>query len=80
MQTAVSDLRCEGFCTLHVLAQLQEIVVETEALNDQQKARLAIELARADKAIEDGADEELQLLEVCSQALQVQQRYKSIVA
>ena len=35
MQTAVSDLRCEGFCTLHVLAQLQEIMVETTELNDQ---------------------------------------------
>ena len=47
-------------------ARRDDLIV-AEDFNDQQKAKIAMALAKADKNIEDGGDEELALLSVCSQ-------------
>jgi len=39
--------------------------MEHESLNAARKAKCAIEMGRADKDLTDGADEELQLLNLC---------------
>lgn len=54
--------------------QLHDLVIEHPALTARQKAQSALALAEADKALCDGADEELQILEV---ALHVHQAVTS---
>ena len=49
---------------LTTFAQIHDIVVLHPTLTSLQKARCAIAFAEADKALCDGADEELQILEV----------------
>ena len=49
---------------LHFPGQLHDLIVEHPTLTARQKAQSALALAEADKALCDGADEELQILEV----------------
>ena len=51
------------FC-LCLRLQLHDVIVEHPTLTARQKAQSALALAEADKALCDGADEELQILEV----------------
>ncbi len=62
IQAAVRDLMHSGYSGAQVLAQLQEALVQDAHLGSLQKARMALSLGRVDRALTDGADEELQLL------------------
>ena len=46
--------------------QIQEVVLQDEGLTDLTKAKVLENLAAADKALVDGADESLQLTAVAS--------------
>lgn len=48
----------------HLLAQLHDYVIMHPTLSARQKSRAALVFAEADKALCDGADEELWILEV----------------
>ena len=50
--------------------QLHDVVVTHAVVSDLGKARIAERLAQADKALIDGADEELQLLDVAAFCMQ----------
>ena len=45
--------------------QLHDYIMEHESLSAAQKAKCAINFGQADKDLTDGADEELQLLNLC---------------
>ncbi len=49
-----------------VLLEVQAAVLADDSLRDDQRAAIAGELAGADKALSDGADEYLQLLHMAS--------------
>lgn len=49
---------------LNLYSQLHDLIVEHATLSAQQKSQCAIVLAEADKALCDGSDEELWVLEV----------------
>ncbi|EJD05967.1 P-loop containing nucleoside triphosphate hydrolase protein [Fomitiporia mediterranea MF3/22] len=66
----VKGLIREGYSAFQLLSQLHDLIILHPTLTARQKARCAMVFAEADKALCDGADEELQVLEV---ALQVHQ-------
>ncbi|KAI0670573.1 replication factor C [Trametes maxima] len=54
----------EGYSASQIISQLHDYVISHPTLSARQKARSALVFAEADKALCDGADEELWILEV----------------
>ncbi|KAH9757121.1 Replication factor C subunit 4 [Citrus sinensis] len=65
----VNNIIAEGYPASLLLSQLFDVVVETEDISDEQKARICKCLAEVDKCLVDGADEYLQLLDVASNVI-----------
>ncbi|KAG6553531.1 hypothetical protein Mapa_004444 [Marchantia paleacea] len=68
-QGVVTNIIAEGHPASQILSQLFDIVVEASDITDEQKARILERIAETDKALIDGADEFLQLLDVSSNTL-----------
>ncbi|KAL7471760.1 hypothetical protein ACHAXS_012057 [Conticribra weissflogii] len=66
----VLEIGLEGFPAEYVLSALMEKIIVMEDVDDEAKAKIAIQVAQSDKNLIDGSDEELQLLTVCSLALE----------
>ncbi|KAJ1946341.1 Subunit of heteropentameric Replication factor C (RF-C) [Linderina macrospora] len=70
---AVDDLAFSGFPAAQVLAQLHDLAMQDAALSSLQKAKLAVLMGNVDLALSEGADEQLQMLDVMMQASQIVQ-------
>jgi len=70
MKERVRDIVLEGYSAEHVLSALMAAVIELEDVGDEAKAKIAVRVAQSDKNMIDGSDETLQLLAVCSTALE----------
>jgi replication factor C subunit 2/4 len=67
----IQDIVLEGYSAEYVLSALMaKIICLDNGISDQAKAIIAIKVAEADKNLIDGSDEMLQLLAVCSIALE----------
>jgi len=64
IRESVKSLVREGYSASQILTQLHDIIVEHPTLTGRQKSACALVMAEADKALCDGADEELWALEV----------------
>lgn len=66
MASCVEDIVASGYATNLVLKKLHDSIVMASSaeIQDIKKSRIAEKLARADAALIDGADEQLQLLDV----------------
>ncbi|KAF5365725.1 hypothetical protein D9758_003133 [Tetrapyrgos nigripes] len=64
IRNKVREVIREGYSASQILSQMHDIVVVHPALNARQKSRCAMIFGEADKALTDGADEELWILEV----------------
>ncbi|KAI5123317.1 hypothetical protein M0805_009338 [Coniferiporia weirii] len=64
VRAKVKELMREGYSAAQLLSQLHDLVILHPTLTARQKAQCAMAFADADKALCDGADEELQILEV----------------
>ncbi|KAJ7172650.1 P-loop containing nucleoside triphosphate hydrolase protein [Mycena filopes] len=64
IQKKVKELMREGYSAAQMLTQLHDLIVLHPTLNAREKSKCALVLAEADKALCDGADEELWILEV----------------
>ncbi|KAG6821096.1 hypothetical protein H0H93_007255 [Arthromyces matolae] len=64
IQSKVKGLMREGFSATQIISQLHDLIVLHPTLNGRQKSRCALAFAEADKALCDGGDEELWILEV----------------
>ncbi|KAJ7738507.1 P-loop containing nucleoside triphosphate hydrolase protein [Mycena maculata] len=64
IQKKVKELMREGYSATQLLTQLHDLIVLHPILNAREKSKCALVLAEADKALCDGADEELWILEV----------------
>nr|GAT43976.1 predicted protein [Mycena chlorophos] len=64
IQSKVKELIREGYSASQLLTQLHDLVVLHPTLNGRIKSNCAMVLAEADKALCDGADEELWIMEV----------------
>ncbi|KAF5324823.1 hypothetical protein D9611_004210 [Ephemerocybe angulata] len=60
----VKYLMREGYSATQILAQLHDLVIFHPALDGRKKSKCGLAFAEADKALNDGADEELWVLEV----------------
>ncbi|KAI0063407.1 P-loop containing nucleoside triphosphate hydrolase protein [Artomyces pyxidatus] len=60
----VRGLMREGYSASQILTQLHDLVILHQTLTARQKSSCALVMAEADKALCDGADEELWILEV----------------
>ncbi|XP_062869082.1 replication factor C subunit 4 [Trichomycterus rosablanca] len=69
VEIAVKDMIDEGYAATLILNQLHDIIIE-EKLNDKQKSVITEKMAVVDKCLVDGADEYLQLLNLCSVIMQ----------
>ncbi|CCO28065.1 Replication factor C subunit 2 Short=Replication factor C2 [Rhizoctonia solani AG-1 IB] len=64
IRAEVNRIIQEGFSVSQLLSQLHDIVILHNTITSKQKTACAAVFAAADKALCDGADEELQLLEI----------------
>ncbi|CAN0212701.1 unnamed protein product, partial [Ectocarpus sp. 13 AM-2016] len=62
---AVSAFVGEGYPVGKVLSEIQNRVVRSSEVVDADKALVCLRLLETDRCLNDGADEELQLLDVC---------------
>jgi replication factor C subunit 2/4 len=66
LQKAVTSLIASGYPAAQVLSQLFDQVASSKILDNVQKANISEVIAQADKCLQDGADEFLQLMSVLS--------------
>ncbi|KZT52474.1 P-loop containing nucleoside triphosphate hydrolase protein [Calocera cornea HHB12733] len=64
VRKAVQELVLGGYSATQVLSQLHDIIILHPLITGQQKSRCALIFAEVDKNLSDGADEELQLLDM----------------
>lgn len=62
----LKEIVCEGHSGMQILFQIHDLLMTTEELNDQQKSVIAEKIAIVDKCLMDGADEYLQLMDLCN--------------
>ncbi|KAN0066019.1 Subunit of heteropentameric Replication factor C (RF-C) [Thecaphora frezii] len=67
IREAVRRIAREGFSITQLLVQLHDYVIGHPTLNARIKAKCALRMGEMDKNLTDGADEELQLLNLCLQ-------------
>ncbi|KAG7370972.1 replication factor C [Nitzschia inconspicua] len=70
MRNAVKRVVADGYSVQMLLTKLLDKITDSEDLDELGKARLAIRIAEAEDRMNDGADEELQLMTVCGLALE----------
>ena len=69
VKEAVENIVAEGFAATAILHKLMDDTLSSDRLTDKQKAHVLLKIGEADKCLCDGADEELQLLNVGCQIL-----------
>ena len=77
MRLGVDEVTASGFSVHAVLVALSDMILNSGALSDLSKAKLAIRIAEVEKNLVDGADEYLQLMTVCCLALQCLEQSKN---
>lgn len=65
VQDAVTLVVREGYSATQVLSQLHDLTILDPLVSPKAKAAIALCLGETDKSLNDGADEELQLLTCC---------------
>eukprot|EP00970_Alexandrium_tamarense_P002080 scaffold278_cov194-Alexandrium_tamarense.AAC.37 len=70
MKKYVMDIVLDGYSAEYLLSALMAKIIVLDGVEDEAKAKIAIQVATSDKNLIDGSDETLQLLTVCSLALQ----------
>eukprot|EP01002_Notosolenus_urceolatus_P000943 NODE_1240_length_1506_cov_10.503775_g1032_i0.p1 GENE.NODE_1240_length_1506_cov_10.503775_g1032_i0~~NODE_1240_length_1506_cov_10.503775_g1032_i0.p1 ORF type:complete len:374 (-),score=87.59 NODE_1240_length_1506_cov_10.503775_g1032_i0:90-1211(-) len=73
LQTAVHDLVLDGYSATLVVQDLAKLISDASIadLSDVQKARILLQFSEADRRIQDGADENIQLLHCASFAASI---------
>jgi replication factor C subunit 2/4 len=62
----IRELLLDGYPACQFLSQLLDQIVQDETVDDSKKIPIIEQIGQADYALNDGADEELQLIAVCS--------------
>ena len=70
MRKFVQDIVLDGYSAEYVLSALMAKIILLDDISDVAKAIIAVKVAESDKNLIDGSDETLQLLAVCSIALE----------
>jgi replication factor C subunit 2/4 len=78
MQETMEGVFAEGYSSQALLTLLMQKTLEDPILSQISKAKMAIRIAEAEKNLIDGADEYLQLMTVCSLALQCKEQSRML--
>ena len=70
-RAAVQTLVYEGFAAQQLIAQLLPRVALSEVLSDKQKSVVCHKMAVVDARLQEGADEQLQLNDLCATMVEV---------
>ncbi|KAF2836309.1 activator 1 41 kDa subunit [Patellaria atrata CBS 101060] len=65
ISSAVTDLVADGWSATQLVSQLYERVLYDEKVQDAQKNRIVMVFSEVDKRLVDGADEHLEVLDLC---------------
>ncbi|KAJ6798367.1 replication factor C subunit 2 [Iris pallida] len=65
----VNNVIAEGYPVSQMLSQLFDIVINSDDISDEKKARICKRMGETDKCLIDGADEYLQLMDVASHTM-----------
>lgn len=65
VHAAVRHLAMQGYSATQLVSQIHDYIIEHPMLEAPRKAKCALALGEVDKALIDGGDEELQLLNLC---------------
>ncbi|KAL6642334.1 hypothetical protein ACP70R_020515 [Stipagrostis hirtigluma subsp. patula] len=65
----VSNIIADGYPVSQLISQFLDVIVSTDDIPDEHKARICKKLGETDKCLVDGADEYLQLLDVASETI-----------
>eukprot|EP00056_Hartaetosiga_gracilis_P014806 m.240986 g.240986 ORF g.240986 m.240986 type:complete len:345 (+) comp17070_c0_seq1:97-1131(+) len=71
LQVVVEDILADGYAANVVIQQFLDEVIDADDISDVQKAHICDKLAEVDARLVCGADEELQLLDLCATSLKV---------
>ena len=74
VQAEITNIVAEGYAATAILRRLMEDTLGDEKMDDGQKSIVLMKIAEADKCLCDGADEELQLMNVGAHILAALQR------
>ncbi|XP_014669473.1 PREDICTED: replication factor C subunit 4-like isoform X2 [Priapulus caudatus] len=66
LEAIVKEMMLEGHSAGQILIQVFDSVIPSTDLNDKQKSVICERIAVADKCLQDGADEYLQVMDVCT--------------
>eukprot|EP00123_Amoebidium_parasiticum_P000826 comp11724_c0_seq2/m.6311 comp11724_c0_seq2/g.6311 ORF comp11724_c0_seq2/g.6311 comp11724_c0_seq2/m.6311 type:complete len:320 (-) comp11724_c0_seq2:303-1262(-) len=78
VQGVVQDIMADGFAAASLVDQIFDVLSQDKGsgqnLTDDQRADITLQLAQVDKSLVDGADEELQLLDLFAAIMRIMQR------
>lgn len=66
LDSAVKDIILDGYPGTQIISQIHDRVVEMDSITDKQKSVITERIGVVDKCLSDGADEYLQILDLCS--------------
>lgn len=70
LEKTVKDIMADGHSAGQIILQLHDQIVPSDTLNDRQKSTICERLAVIDKRLIDGADEYLQVMDLCTVVMQ----------
>eukprot|EP00055_Hartaetosiga_balthica_P003877 m.9243 g.9243 ORF g.9243 m.9243 type:complete len:343 (+) comp3411_c0_seq1:61-1089(+) len=71
LQEFVEDLLADGYAANVIIQQFLDVIINADDIEDLHKAHICDKLAEVDARLVCGADEELQLLDLCATSLKV---------
>ncbi|TIA93800.1 hypothetical protein E3P81_00685 [Wallemia ichthyophaga] len=75
VQSTLKQIHLNGYASAQILAQLHDKVIDSSSIADSSKAKSVLAIAEADKALTDGADDELQMLNL---AMKLQKAFNRV--
>ncbi|XP_077987728.1 replication factor C subunit 4-like [Glandiceps talaboti] len=70
LEIMVKKIMAEGHSATQIITQMHDILVQKANISDKQKSIICERLAVVDKRLSDGADEYLQIMDLCSVIMQ----------
>ncbi|XP_070538431.1 replication factor C subunit 4-like [Ptychodera flava] len=70
LEKIVKEIMAEGHSASQILSQMHDILVQKPDISDKQKSAIAERLAVIDKRLSDGAEEYLQIMDLCTLMMQ----------
>ena len=71
LSMCLEDIQLEGYGAPTIMDQLLDTVVAHPTLTDTQKGKMGLCLGRVDKKLMDGANDSIQILDICCECMRI---------